>query len=253
MNTATISFRSLHLYATIILVASFTFYGCKKDKDPEPVIPATAVINFNFVNEVDAQQLAVGNLGYTNEAGNVYSVDLLKYYISNIVFVKDDNSLHYAPNYELIDESKSESKSFSMVIPTGNYKELRFFMGVDSLKNVSGAQSGALDPSYGMFWDWNTGYIYFKHEGNFIDPNGDTLPIVYHFGSFDALVKQEHSLNFEAGSTPRTIQITFNLNQLYRSPNVIDFTNNNIHSGGSQFVNSLRENFADAFEVNLIE
>jgi hypothetical protein len=38
-----------------------------------------------------------------------------------------------------------------------NITAIKFLLGVDSLKNVSGIQTGALDPAKGMFWTWNTG------------------------------------------------------------------------------------------------
>jgi len=36
---------------------------------------------------------------------------------------------------------------------------------------------------------------------------------------------------------------------LYRSPNVVDFNGNNIHSGGANWVTTIRENFQDAFQI----
>ena len=42
---------------------------------------------------------------------------------------------------------------------------LYFRFGTDSLLNVSGALSGDLDPSKGMYWAWNSGYINCKIEG----------------------------------------------------------------------------------------
>jgi hypothetical protein len=57
-------------------------------------------------------------------------------------------------------------------------------LGVDSIDNCSGAQSGALDPINGMFWAWNTGYIYLKMEGisPFSHSNGNMLE--YHIGGY---------------------------------------------------------------------
>jgi hypothetical protein len=43
--------------------------------------------------------------------------------------------------------------------------EHRFLLGVDSLTNVSGAFGGDLDPTNGMYWTWQSGYINMKLEG----------------------------------------------------------------------------------------
>ena len=55
-------------------------------------------------------------------------------------------------------------------------------MGIDSLHNVSGAQAGALSLASGMFWDWNSGYIMLKAEGD--SPNSPTGKFALHLGGF---------------------------------------------------------------------
>lgn len=243
--------KLFNLFLIISLIVSFS--SCKDD-DPAPVpVEPTGTVYFRFDNVIDGQPVSLGDLVHTNDAGNVYSVDLLKYYISNIVFIKDDNTPVAVSNYELIDEALDTSQYFAVTLPAGNYKSFRFLMGVDSLKNVSGAQAGELDPSYGMFWDWNTGYIYFKHEGQFVDAAGDTLPIVYHYGTIEALTTHEFSVTLPVSSQPRVIKMQFNLNKVYRSPNQVDFNMNNIHSGGSNWITTIRENLGGAFALVSVE
>jgi len=230
------------------IVAGQTYYGNPQSFTTTTV--GSGVVRFEFENYVDAAPLQLGPLAYTNQAGNVFSVDLLKYYISNVRFFNQGAEVYAAPNYELLDASDPLSLKFDMPVPIGSFDEVRFLLGVDSARNFSGAQNGELDPVYGMFWDWSTGYIYFKHEGQFIDNTGATQPIVYHFGALPAL--REHPFNavfsLASGQT-RTITFRFNLNKLYRSPNVVDFNGNNIHSGGSSWVNTIRTNFQDAFQL----
>ncbi|MGR6088624.1 MAG: MbnP family protein [Arcticibacter sp.] len=230
------------------IVAGRTYYGNPQSFSTTTV--GSGVVRFEFENYVDAAPLQLGPLAYTNQAGNVFSVDLLKYYISNVRFFNQGAEVYAAPNYELLDASDPSSLNFDMPVPIGSFDEVRFLLGVDSARNFSGAQNGELDPVYGMFWDWSTGYIYFKHEGQFIDNIGGIQPIVYHFGALPAI--REHPFNaafsLAAGQT-RTIKFRFNLNKLYRSPNVVDFNGNNIHSGGSSWVNTIRTNFQDAFQI----
>ncbi len=230
------------------VVAGQTYYGNPQSFSTTSI--GSGVVRFEFENYVDAAPLQLGPLAYTNQAGNVFSVDLLKYYISNIRFFNLGTEVFAASNYELLDASDPTSLKFDMPVPIGSFDEVRFLLGVDSARNYSGAQNGELDPIYGMFWDWNTGYIYFKHEGQFIDNTGGVQPIVYHFGALPALREHPFSAVFSlsAGQT-RIIKIRFNLNKLYRSPNVVDFNGNNIHSGGSQWVSIIRNNFENAFEI----
>ena len=55
-------------------------------------------------------------------------------------------------------------------------------MGVDSIRNVSGAQQAALPPSNGMFWSWSTGYIFLKAEGT--SPQSANNSFMFHLGGF---------------------------------------------------------------------
>lgn len=233
------------------IVGGMTYYSTPVGFNTTLV--GSGLLRFEFENTVDGTPIQLGPLAYTNQAGNQYSVDLLKYYVSNIKFLNQGVIVHAAGNYELVNAADPSSLAFNVSLPQGNYDEIRFLLGVDSASNVSGAQGGELDPSFGMFWDWNTGYIYFKHEGQFIDSNGDTLPLVYHYGALPALREHPFAATFSlsAGQT-KTVKFRFNLNKLYRSPNVVDFNNNNIHSGGANWVNTIRENFENAFELTSI-
>ena len=236
----------------LLTLLPFIFQSCDDDKNDDPA-PTSGTVNFVFINEVDGQPVLPLNLNYTNEAGNAYSVNLLKYYISNVTFMKSDGTEFKAANYELINEDSLSSKNFSMNVPIGDYTGLKFLMGVDSAKNYSGAQAGELDPIYGMFWDWNTGYLYFKHEGEFIDSTGALLPIVYHYGGISGLVNHQMNISLPVSTVPKTITVTFNLNKLYRSPNVVDFNGNNLQSGLPGWVQTMKENFPGSFTVTSIQ
>ena len=50
--------------------------------------------------------------------------------------------------------------------------------------NVSGALGGDLDPSNGMYWAWQSGYINFKIEGKYKSLNGKEKPFQYHLGGY---------------------------------------------------------------------
>ncbi len=69
-------------------------------------------------------------------------------------------------------------------MPTGNYTGISYLIGVDSTRNVSGAQTGALAETNGMFWEWNTGYIFLKLEGTSPQSGEADHVIQYHIGGF---------------------------------------------------------------------
>lgn len=108
----------------------------------------------------------------------------LNYYISNIELEDINGEFHAVNSYELVTLSASQNDfEFNLMnLPANEYVGMRIMFGVDSLRNVSGAQTGALDPAKGMFWNWNTGYIFTKLEGYF--NNGNEGSFTYHLGGF---------------------------------------------------------------------
>lgn len=81
------------------------------------------------------------------------------HYADKSVF-KEKNSYHLLdsenPNSLQIPITKANNKVISKVI---------FNVGIDSLTNTSGALDGDLDPTKGMYWAWQSGYINMKLEG----------------------------------------------------------------------------------------
>lgn len=52
---------------------------------------------------------------------------------------------------------------------------MNFAVGIDSSTNVSGAMGGDLDPTKGMYWTWQSGFINFKLESD---------EVTYHIGGY---------------------------------------------------------------------
>ena len=181
---------SIKFFAAIILMITLT--NCKKDKvttpDPEPipVLPTTGNLNLFFEGMVGLSPLVFSTQTYTNQAGNTYNVTMAKYYISNIKLTKTDNSVFVVNNsYHLVDLSDSLLSLVKLSeVPYGNYKAIQFMIGVDSTRNVSGAQTGALDPALGMFWTWSSGYIMAKMEGTSPQSTAVGNNLKFHVGGF---------------------------------------------------------------------
>lgn len=104
---------------------------------------------------------------YISKNNDTLQIDVFRFYISGIeIHYTDKTVLKPQNGYHLIDIekpeshripiSKKENKTISKVI---------FNIGIDSTSSVSGALDGALDPSNGMYWAWQSGYINMKIEG----------------------------------------------------------------------------------------
>lgn len=101
---------------------------------------------------------------YVDAAGDSLHIATFRFYLSHIDIAGGAGDS--ITGYHLVDAELPATQRFYLNdIPVGSYSSFQFTIGVDSLANVSGALSGDLDPSKGMYWAWNTGYIMAKLEG----------------------------------------------------------------------------------------
>jgi hypothetical protein len=129
---------------------------------------------------------------YLGGAGEVLKFETFKFYISNLRFAMNDSvTWEEKESYHLYDKSTAKS-NFKLIVPaTISFNTFTFDLGIDSLTNVSGALGGDLDPTKGMYWTWQSGYINFKLEGKSSGCQNPKKEFQYHLGGyqnpFDAL------------------------------------------------------------------
>ncbi len=93
------------------------------------------------------------------------AIHTLRFYLGNFVFYKNGKEVGQdASGYHLLDMEDANTMTISLLI-AADYDAIRFTLGTDSLTNASGAMGGDLDPTKGMYWAWNSGYINAKIEG----------------------------------------------------------------------------------------
>lgn len=248
-------------YTFIYLFAALTLlWGCDR-KPVEPATPTEANVKIHISHKVGQDSLVLGEMKYKNSEGSEYQVDILKYYISNIVLVKDDGTEWKATNYELIDGGIDSSANILLSkVPNGTYTKMRFFVGIDSTRNHTGVQEGDLNPIYGMIWTWNTGYIFFKHDGYFKDEMGNVTSLSYHYGTDRALTKLEVPISaskLEVKGVDKKMNMTFDLNNLYSTPDPISFISNynhqSISAADDHWIANMKGNFATVFSITKVE
>jgi hypothetical protein len=181
-----------------ILFASITvsIVSCDKEEtDINPNEKGSLVLSFD--NRVGDSDLVLGTGSYTNSLNQPFNISLFNYYISNIKLYNTDGTIYTVPqdeSYFLVKESDSESQEVTLTnIPEGNYNKVTFTVGVDSLRSTLpiADRTGALDPAgegSGMYWMWNSGYIFLKLEGTStvapIDTVSNSNLLQYHIGGF---------------------------------------------------------------------
>ncbi|WP_028788962.1 MbnP family protein [Terrimonas ferruginea] len=183
-------------YVFMASVAMLFIVSCKKDvndtSDESELVP----LSVEFDNIVGGQNLFLNTVTYTNGAGEDFNVSMFQYFISNISLRRADGTeyvVNQDSSYFLIRESDAATRFARVKVPEGDYRQLSFILGVDSLRSTMDItkRTGVLDPSGGMedgmYWGWNSGYIFVKFEGISpsapVDPSGQRK-FRYHIGGF---------------------------------------------------------------------
>ncbi len=165
-----------------LLLCCWFLLTCQK---PATDSEKTGIVKITFVNKVNGNSIGLNTKVHTNPSGEIYTITKLKYYITNVTAQFSGMApLVEKDSYHLIDESNTSSLSFSFSGKADTYQAISFLLGVDSTRNVSGAQTGALDPLNDMFWTWNSGYIMAKMEGTSPSSAQVNNKIEYHIGGF---------------------------------------------------------------------
>ena len=98
--------------------------------------------------------------------GTPVTITQFRFYVGHFAFCRAGKVISRNDAFHLIDASDSASFSVELDATTASVGDsISFLFGVDSLTNVSGAFGGDLDPTRGMYWAWNSGYINLKLEG----------------------------------------------------------------------------------------
>lgn len=263
----------------LLVAALIILSACHKRPDPV-VLPGTdttyhththdttakvdtvRTLKIGFEAVVGDRPLVFGSEIYKNANGDSFTLSRYRYYISNVKLTAANNETYTEPeSYHLIDH-KADTSSFFVLkgVPDGSYNKITFLIGVDSLRNVSGAQNGALDPIHGMFWDWNTGYIMAMMEGKVLDGTALGKVLGLHIAGFNqssSVLKQvtltlPQPVVVNKEKKP-TIYIKSDAAEWFKNPSIIDLKTTSLIMKTGFNAQIIAENYADMFTVDRIE
>jgi hypothetical protein len=243
-----------------VLLTALLASSCQKSLRMSSEPAATHNITIRFKAMAGADQLAFGNT-YTNFWGEQYSVSAFKFYISHIQLTNSDSGTVYNVNkdeYFLVNFADSNAVTLKLKAVPNKYMFISFIVGVDSIRNVSGAQTGALDPANGMFWTWNTGYIMAKLEGNSPASPQVNNKFEYHIGGFsgpDHVLKPVQLLfpgNQDVIMQPEKnteLVINADVNSWFFNPNDIKIRTNAVCMTPGILARRISENYINMFTI----
>jgi hypothetical protein len=191
----------------------------------------TGRVQLCFTHYAGGQLLKLDSGRYANALGQDFVITKFKYYVSNLCLKSGSGKSFFIDNSFLIDEEDPVRKRLLLEVPCGNYDSIGFIIGVDSLRNCSGAQSGDLDPMHAMFWAWNTGYIFMKLEGTSPAAKTPGHFFEYHVGGYRAPDNCIRKVTLPLSEPlvvskerPSLITLRAELTEILKTPSVIDFS-----------------------------
>jgi hypothetical protein len=255
-------------YTALLTCITIALTSCKKEeKTSEPAIDSTnGELTLNLENTVDGNPLILSKgasqTWYINQNNDSFYVTKFNYYITNISLQAEDGSIYKeSDSYHLIEGDINESKSFTIKnIPAKKYISISYMIGVDSARNISGAQTGALDPANDMFWSWNSGYIFMKFEGVSTKSAAPNKSVIFHVGGYEGVNRGQRNATFNLpsptlinGSNKKTVTLKTNVNELFKNPSVVNF--NTFYFAMTNFAQTkiIADNYADMISFSKIE
>jgi hypothetical protein len=232
-------------------------FSCQKGVNYQ--FPANPV-EINIQHNVGDQPLAF-NVPYQTLKGEDFTVTTFKYYISNIALYDGAGHTYSLPNeYFLVDQDKPDSRTIRFQTDGETFAGLRFMIGVDSIRNVSGAQTGALDPALEMFWTWNSGYIMAKLEGTSSLSNLPNHRIEYHIGGYAGPDKATRIITLPFGqiyhANPKstfTIHLTANLLAWFSSVNDLRIQTTPACTTPGPLAHAYADNYSHLFSITSLQ
>ncbi len=234
-----------------LTVIGLVFTSCEKDK------PIATDITINFTHTVDGSDLITNSMIYTNEAGEDYNVQTLKYLISDITLHAENGSSIQLDEVHFINIFDESTFSFTYNdVPNNNYTSISYRMGFDTTKNISNLY---INENYHTAMAWpdmmGGGYHYMKLEGDFNDSlsgygthTGGTMGMDYSFNNIDdiSLIVTDDLGNVD-------VNINMEINNWYKTPNQIEFSTYGMGiMGNMQMQMDLKQNgMTDVFSISV--
>lgn len=263
------------LIFSLLIGFSLQIVSCSKDDDggdPDPLPDDKGTLQLDFDHKFGGDNLEFG-VDYTNGAGERMKFSMFKYFISNIKLVKEDDTEIAIPGdvqYFLVDHSKTDSRTIVINdVPAGMYKSIRFIIGVDSLANTLEvtARPPALDVSTnaaGMYWSWNSGYVFVKVEGTSPSSTQTDKIFKYHIGGFGgyssstinnikvAECKRPGDMPFSVPKDKkRELHFHVDLKEMFQNPNMVSVAENSVVMF-SPYSAKVAENYQKMFKIDHI-
>lgn len=173
------SLNSAKALLVLVLVGVFSFQSCDDDEGT----PSVAT-SFNFSHNWDGTPVTSADFNtirFTNQNGEMLSLERLRYLISDITFTASDNQFYEMDVHNLIDLTNNTGLSFNIgdEIPVGEYRNVSFTFGFDNEDNAEN-YTDLNSANFNVPAMLGGGYHYMQFDGKYLDNSNAEAPFNYH-------------------------------------------------------------------------
>ena len=258
---------------TIFLIITLFFFSCKEEEgcmDPSALnynsdatidngscnYSNTTIENLNiyFTQTINGEPLIINDMIYLNAGNDTYSIQTLRYLISDITLHVADGTNILLDEVHFIDISIDSTLTLKIAEMNDNdYISISFTMGLDSSKNITNL---FLNENFFPSFSWpeflGGGYHYMQLEGDFntilqgyATHTGATNGIDYSFNKTFPIEK-----NIMSGDS---IVINMEINNWYANPHIINLSSDGIMGNENAQILLQENGEADVFSVNITQ
>ncbi len=146
-------------------------FSCSKKEDATPSTAEiqTGTLRFHLHTYLEETEVDGYNIVYTTSSGRKISLSKAQLYLSNFELIKSDGSTFLVPDSIVWQVRENETYVIGKV-PIGNYKGIRFHVGLDHATNLLTPSLSSTDPlNQSSMWFGSSaqpdGYVFLNLEG----------------------------------------------------------------------------------------
>lgn len=154
------------------LFIAIAIMSCSSDDDKE-ILTGEGDLSVFFDTAVGNDQLILGS-SFTNSNNETLQISRFNFIVSNFVLIDENDVAFVYPkseSYFIVNEQSGLKEIHLHDIPAGNYKAVKFGIGVDQSQFIAGqaSQQAFWDAAAENFltWSWSVGYKFINFEGTF--------------------------------------------------------------------------------------
>jgi hypothetical protein len=169
-------------FYTLLILSLVILFGCNSDSD-DTISSVNVTMAFShYWEDMQVTNSDFNTLNYTNDKGNLLSIERLRYLISDIEFTKTNGETILLEGYNLVDVTNQTNLSFTpyQKILTGTYSNVSFVFGFVNEKNIDGAYNDLNAVSWNVPLMLGGGYHYMQLDGKFLNSNNESQGYNYH-------------------------------------------------------------------------